>query len=236
MLACAAVGALVAPAHAFADTAGGGASAPGAGSAGLASPLASSGGVTTTPAGPDTLAPPSAGVFARRVTVLRGQLTQREAGQRALLQLLGLGGWRTVASARVAPDGSFAFRWRPREAGRFTARAVASSEARASSLGDAPSALIEVYRPVIASWYGPGFYGSRTACGEKLSPQLLGVANRTLPCGTLVDLSYKGRTVSVPVIDRGPYAAGVSFDLTGATAHALGVSETVRLGALAVSP
>jgi rare lipoprotein A len=50
----------------------------------------------------------------------------------------------------------------------------------------------------------------------------MGVANKTLPCGTEVTLRYDGRTVRVAVIDRGPYVAGREFDLTEATKQALG--------------
>ena len=42
----------------------------------------------------------------------------------------------------------------------------------------------------IATWFGPGFYGKKTACGQTLTPAIVGVANRTLPCGTLVKVSY----------------------------------------------
>ena len=52
------------------------------------------------------------------------------------------------------------------------------------------------------SWYGPGLYGNGTACGQKLTKVLVGVAHRTLPCGTLVTFRYKGVTLTVPVIDR----------------------------------
>ncbi|MFN2520483.1 MAG: septal ring lytic transglycosylase RlpA family protein [Candidatus Limnocylindria bacterium] len=74
---------------------------------------------------------------------------------------------------------------------------------------------------VLASWYGPGFYGNRTACGQVYTTQIQGVANRTLACGTIVTLTYGGRTVSVPVIDRGPYVAGRTLDLSNATRLAL---------------
>lgn len=65
------------------------------------------------------------------------------------------------------------------------------------------------------SFYGPGFYGRRTACGLALTKDLEGVANRTLPCGTLVTFNWKGMTRTFPVVDRGPYVAGRIFDLTG---------------------
>ena len=74
-----------------------------------------------------------------------------------------------------------------------------------------------MYRPTHASWYGPGLYGNSTACGGALTPGRLGVAHRWLPCGTRVTLRYRGRSVTVPVIDRGPFAAGREWDLTAAT-------------------
>ena len=59
---------------------------------------------------------------------------------------------------------------------------------------------------------------------------MIGVANRTLPCGTLVQITYKGHTLTVPVLDRGPYAHHASWDLTAGAAGALGITETVRIG------
>jgi rare lipoprotein A (RlpA)-like double-psi beta-barrel protein len=82
---------------------------------------------------------------------------------------------------------------------------------------------------VIASWYGPGFYGNRTACGQTYTPVIIGVAHRTLPCGTLIVLEYRGRTMTVPVIDRGPYIAGRTLDLSNATRIAMGCSDLCTL-------
>jgi len=82
----------------------------------------------------------------------------------------------------------------------------------------------------IATWFGPGFYGKETACGQTLTPEVIGVANRTLPCGTLVKVAYKGHTLTVPVLDRGPYShIGANWDLTAGAAEALGITETVRI-------
>ncbi len=72
-----------------------------------------------------------------------------------------------------------------------------------------------------ATWYGPGLYGNTTACGQELTPELMGVAHKTLPCGTKVTLRHKGRRVGVPVIDRGPYVGAREYDLTAATARKL---------------
>jgi rare lipoprotein A (peptidoglycan hydrolase) len=82
----------------------------------------------------------------------------------------------------------------------------------------------------IATWFGPGFYGQKTACGQTLTPAVVGVANRTLPCGTLVRVSYAGRALTIPVLDRGPYShIGADWDLTSGAAKALGISDTVRI-------
>ena len=51
----------------------------------------------------------------------------------------------------------------------------------------------------IATWFGPGFYGQHTACGQTLTPATVGVANRKLPCGTLVKVTYRGQGLTVPV-------------------------------------
>ena len=76
-----------------------------------------------------------------------------------------------------------------------------------------------VWNVSIASVYTD--YGQGVACGGILQVPELGVANKTLPCGTEVTFRYGDRAVRVPVIDRGPYIAGREWDLTGATAEAL---------------
>jgi rare lipoprotein A (peptidoglycan hydrolase) len=81
---------------------------------------------------------------------------------------------------------------------------------------------LNVYRQAYASWYGPGLFGGHLACGGTLRPGTLGVANKSLPCGTKVSFRYRNRTVRVPVIDRGPYVGGREYDLTVATKQRLG--------------
>jgi hypothetical protein len=68
------------------------------------------------------------------------------------------------------------------------------------------------------SWYGPGFYGSGTACGQLYTRETMGVAHRSLPCGTMVTFRNpaNGRQVTVPVIDRGPYVSGRTWDMSRA--------------------
>jgi rare lipoprotein A (peptidoglycan hydrolase) len=72
-----------------------------------------------------------------------------------------------------------------------------------------------------ATWYGPGLYGNGTACGQTLRPGTVGVAHRTLPCGTTVKFNYQGHSLVTKVIDRGPYTPGNDFDLTNGARLAL---------------
>ncbi len=78
----------------------------------------------------------------------------------------------------------------------------------------------------IASWYGPGFNGNRTASGEKFDPKALTAAHPTLPFGTLLEVSRPDRKKSVIVVvtDRGPYVPGRSIDLSRAAAKRLHMS------------
>jgi len=111
------------------------------------------------------------------------------------------------------------------------AAALASTGgASAPSTSASSQASSASVRPTgIATWFGPGFYGHKTACGQTLTPKVVGVANRTLPCGTLIRVAWHGHAITVPVLDRGPYAHHADWDLTAGAARALGVSETVRI-------
>lgn len=81
-----------------------------------------------------------------------------------------------------------------------------------------------------ASWYGPGLYGNHTANGTVLTPSTWGVAHKSLRFGTRVKICYRYRCVIAPVIDRGPFIHGRTFDLTAAVARSLRFSgvQTVR--------
>ena len=76
---------------------------------------------------------------------------------------------------------------------------------------------------VTVSWYGPGFYENRLPCWQWLAangqpiqflPETWGIAHKSLPCGTMVTLTHGATSVTVPVVDRGPYVAGREFDLS----------------------
>jgi rare lipoprotein A len=142
--------------------------------------------------------------------------------------------WAETVTATVAGNGSFSAVWQTNHIGRFAIRAVVASPSLAQAAATTPSLTITVYRPSLATQYGPGFYGRRTACGQKLEPNMIGVANRTLKCGSSVAIYYQGRTLIVPVIDRGPYANGADWDLTEATGRALGIDGTAELGAVSL--
>ncbi len=162
-----------------------------------------------------------------------GTLGPAAGGRLISIELLAPDGtWQRVTTTRAAADGSFAASWTAPQAGRFTARAEPAAEVLAAQAVTVPLTTATVYRPATATWYDQS--GRTGACGVRLRRATLGVAHKTLPCGSLVDVTYAGRTISVPVIDRGPYAHGVSYDLTLATARALGMVSAgrVRVGVL----
>jgi hypothetical protein len=149
---------------------------------------------------------------------LRGRVRPRGA-HRVKLVFRGPDG--AVATAASRPNGSFALRWSPDRIGAYSVRAYGLHERRMRGSASVARQLTS-YREAAASYYGPGLYGGGLACGGTLEPGTLGVASKTLPCGAKVKLLYRGQTVTVPVVDRGPYVAGRDFDLTAATRERLG--------------
>jgi rare lipoprotein A len=183
---------------------------------------------TATMAGALTLAvpaPAAAQTEATTATVAKKRMHVR-AGQRmavagattpgrvAALQIRRTGRWRTIDRDRTASSGRYALRGRIHRPMSAPARIKVGRAAR-------PIGRVNVYRRAFASWYGPGLYGNRLGCGGTLRPGRVGVAHRTLPCGTKLRLRHRGRTVRARVIDRGPYVGGREYDLTEATARKL---------------
>ena len=111
----------------------------------------------------------------------------------------------------------------------LSTRAPRCGAHRAGGAAPSGAAPANGLRGRVVTWYGPGMYGRRTACGDKLTSRLVGVAHRTLPCGTKVRFVNGANVVEARVVDRGPYAAGVDFDLTWAAARDLGVLAAGRL-------
>ncbi len=168
------------------------------------------------------------------IVLVRGTMPGA-ARRRATLQRLDpQKGWRNIARTRVHSTDRFLARWRADRSGRISLRVVIAR--RASAAAAAPVASVNVYRPALATYYGPGLYGNKTYCGQVLTPLLLGVAHRRLPCGTPVAILFDRREIIVPVVDRGPYSGGYDWDLTQATADALGFTASGAIGYVRVKP
>jgi peptidoglycan lytic transglycosylase len=170
-------------------------------------------------------------LFGRRVPVT-GWLLTAQPGRKVLLQVNRGHGWDNVDRATTGARGRFRLSFRPHGLGRYRMRVrLVGPVAASSATPVARSAIhtrgrVTVYRSSFASWYGPGFMGGRTACGGTLDAGTLGVANKTLPCGTKVRFYYHGRSVTARVVDRGPYVAGREWDLTPAVKARLGFPST----------
>jgi peptidoglycan lytic transglycosylase len=111
--------------------------------------------------------------------------------------------------------------------GAHAATGGASSYEAVGPAGD--GLAFSPFRYAGASWYGPGLWGNKTACGRTLRPHTLGVAHKTLPCGTTVKFVYHGHVLITQVIDRGPYVKGRAWDLTKAASDALGLEGVGRV-------
>jgi rare lipoprotein A len=157
-------------------------------------------------------------VRAGRRAVVGGTVLPRVAGLVAFLQIRDGNRWRTIDRDRTGTQGRY--RLRDRRGHPMSARARVLVRA-GGDRAKRPLGRLNVYRQALASWYGPGLYGRRTGCGGTLGYSQLGVAHKTLPCGTKVTLRHNGRRVRVPVIDRGPYVGAREYDLTAATARKL---------------
>jgi len=160
-------------------------------------------------------------VRAGRSTAVRGRVSPGIAGLTVSLQLRRDGVWKPIDRDRTDAAGRFRLRERLRRTGTTPLR-VRVADAPGVLPGKRRIGRLNVYRYAEASWYGPGLYGSATACGGSLYPGRLGVANKSLPCGTMVKFKHGSRELRVPVIDRGPYVGGREYDLTEATARRLG--------------
>jgi rare lipoprotein A len=210
-------------------------------------PIVAPGNLTLSASGDGiTVASPESAVLSSWLQ-FSGTVPAGAAGQPVEIERLGRQtgwNWATTVSATVGPGGSFSASWQTNHIGRFSIRALvgaptsaqtaAASPTSAQTAAASPTLTVTVYRPSLATEYGPGFYGRRTACGQMLNPSTIGVANRTLRCGMPVAVYYHGQTLVVPVIDRGPYANGADWDLTEATGRALGIAGTALIGAVSL--
>jgi rare lipoprotein A len=175
----------------------------------------------------------SPGALLNRTMTIRGEVAEADAGRTVRIERqVADGSWQQIASTVVGQDGRFRAPWRTDSLGRVALRALVDRGDTATASSSPLTAQTTVFQGAVSSWYGPGFWGRRTACGTRLRRATVGVAHRTLPCGTKVEMYYRGKTLTVPVIDRGPFKQGRDWDLTQAAARQLGVQATVRVGFL----
>lgn len=178
----------------------------------------------------------ASGVLGRSLT-FTGQVNGARPGERVEIQRRGTATawhWSNTAHGFTDASGNFQARWPANHDGQYAIRAVLEGgSARAAATSS--TLTVTVFRLSRATIYGTGFWGHRTACGQTLEHGTVGVASRTLPCGTKVALLFRGRTLVVPVIDRGPYSPTAQWDLTEATASALKMPGSEKIGATAVS-
>jgi rare lipoprotein A len=161
-------------------------------------------------------------VTAGRRAAVSGVVRPGVAGLSVALEVRRGGHWEAIDSARTRAGGAYSLSDRRRATMSASARVRVSGTSGGVASSARGVGRLDVYRRTYASWYGPGLYGNRLGCGGRLGPGTLGVAHKSLPCGTQVTFRHGGRTVRVPVIDRGPYVGGREYDLTAATARRLG--------------
>jgi rare lipoprotein A len=212
------------------------ATAPGTTPTGPSAPVHSGNVIVSTSGGGITLRTSASGILRKGLT-FSGTAPTQLAGQTIEIQRSGHQTnwtWESTVTATVGSDGTFSAVWQTNHIGQFEMRALASDSSQAQSASMTPPLTTTVYRPSRATEYGPGFYGKKTACGQRLGRSTIGLANRTLRCGESVAVYYQGRTLVVPVIDRGPYANGADWDLTEATGKALGIKGTAQIDAVSL--
>ena len=148
---------------------------------------------------------------------VRGRLLPGVSGRRVTLDGRLHGRWHVLASSHTSARGGFDIRFHPTIAGAAgEPLRVQFSGDRLNTRSSGKAGRVTLFHQSLASWYNDG--GS-TACGFHAG---LGVANKSLPCGTKVTFRYGGRTVTAVVDDRGPYVGGREWDLNQNTAGALG--------------
>jgi len=147
--------------------------------------VAALGATAIAPVSADAQTPPTI-KFKAKKNVLAGKnmavrgLVAGPAGQRVYVERTVGNGWKRVGKAVTRSGGRFRVTFPARNLGRMKVRAVARNGAQSETRSSF------VYRRTFASYYGPGLYGNKLACGGTLTPSTIGVAHKSLPCGTKV--------------------------------------------------
>jgi hypothetical protein len=158
-------------------------------------------------------------VLEGRRGTLRGTVLPGAAGRAVAVQVRRHGHWSTLGHTTTRSGGRFSVAFRAHDPGSQLLRVTVAGDG-ATAGAHRRAGRLNVFRPSLASWYS--LPGGHLACGGTMTAGTLGVANKSLPCGTMVTFRYRGHTVRVPVIDRGPYSGAREWDLSAATAHRLG--------------
>ena len=164
-------------------------------------------------------------VRAGRSARVRGKVAPAKAGRKIVLQVRTGKGWKTAKRGVTRAGGKFRMKWKAPRAGRYRLRVKFRGDSTATAAA-AKSWRVNAYRGGHASWYGPGLYGNKLGCGGTLTAGTVGVAHKSLPCGTKVTFRYGRRSVAARVVDRGPYVGGREWDLTAALKQKLGFPST----------
>lgn len=160
-------------------------------------------------------------VRAGRTAEVTGRLRPGFSGREVILERRDGDGWRTLDRATTREGGRFTLSHLRDHPEAFKVRVRFEGDEINTGWHDRPGRMAFLSRDQ-ASWYGPGFYGQTTACGQTLTGDIKGVAHKRLPCGTRVVFKRGDRTVTARVIDRGPYAGGRDWDLAPAVKRELG--------------
>jgi hypothetical protein len=152
-------------------------------------------------------------IMGGRETTIKGLVAPQTADRKVVISVGG-----DELTTKTNGAGRFEVDWDPPSIGSYKVSAVAKGDRLAAGSKD-KGGLVNVYRSSVASWYS----GGATACGGSATG--MGVAHRTLPCGTKVKMRHGNNTVTVRVIDRGPFISGREWDLTAEAKNALGCSD-----------
>lgn len=163
----------------------------------------------------------------RRVHV-SGRVRPATEGRRISLDMKRDDRWVKVDGGRTGKNGRFKLSWVAQKQGSERLRLRVKGDENA--VGFSKALRVSVFAPANASYFGPGFFGSRTACGKTMTRESVLVAHRTLACGTKIKFYYRGRVVTAKVQDRGPFHSDRIFDLSQGLKDRLGFGSTGTVG------
>jgi len=138
----------------------------------------------------------------------------------------GNGSWAHIGAANSTSSGSYRVSWNVNVFGPVKLRVTAAGHA------GQPSGTIMSFRRANATIFGGPSEYQAAACGGRIAKGTMGLAHKTLPCGTLVRVSYGQRSIVLPVIDRGPYRGGYTWDVTYDAAKYLRMNGSAVIGYL----